>query len=29
VREFEGVASHSVGDGLRKEVVIDRSNPED
>jgi hypothetical protein len=29
VREFEGVVSHSVGDGIRKEVVIDHSNAED
>jgi predicted RNA-binding protein Jag len=29
VREFEGVVSHSVGDGIRKKVVIDRSDPED
>ena len=29
VQEFEGVVSHSVGDGLRKDVLIDLSNSED
>jgi hypothetical protein len=29
VRELEGVVSHSVGEGLRKDVVIDRGTPDD
>ena len=29
VREFDGVVSHSVGEGTHKEVLIDRGNPED
>jgi len=28
VREFKGVVSHSVGEGIRKDVLIERSNPE-
>jgi hypothetical protein len=29
VREFDGVVSHSVGEGSHKEVLIERSNSED
>jgi predicted RNA-binding protein Jag len=29
VREFDGVESHSVGEGTHKEVLIELSNPED
>ena len=28
-REFDGVVSHSIGDDIRKDVLIERSTPED